>query len=74
MSILETRNILVREKLQALQFLTPEQVAIIDEALASVGEYGEVRLVVEKGSLRFLVTQKSYDTHKLQPGCLRREI
>jgi hypothetical protein len=52
------------------QFLEPRQIAMIDEALASLGEYGEVRLIIEKGRLRFLVTQKSFDTLKWQPGSL----
>ncbi len=52
------------------QFLNPDQIAMIDEALCSLGQYGEVRLVVEKGRLRFLVTQKSIDTFKWQPGSL----
>jgi hypothetical protein len=44
------------------------QLSMVDEALSSVGEYGEVRLIVEKGRLRFLVTQKSFDALKWQPG------
>jgi hypothetical protein len=52
------------------KFLGAEQIAMIDEALLSIGEYGEVRLVVEKGRLRFLITQKSFDTMKWQPGSL----
>jgi hypothetical protein len=52
------------------RFLRPQQIAMIDEALCSLGEYGEVRLVVEKGRLRFLVTQKSLDATKWQPGSL----
>jgi hypothetical protein len=56
-----------------LQFLTPHQVEMIDEALRSLGNYGEVRLVVEKGRLRFLVTQRSYDALKWQPGTLSDE-
>lgn len=51
-------------------FLNPHQIQMIDEALRSVGEFGEVRLVVEKGRLRFVITQKSYDTLKWQPGSL----
>jgi hypothetical protein len=47
---------------------------MIDEALSSLGEYGEVRLVVEKGRLRFLITQKSYDTLKWHPGILVRDV
>jgi hypothetical protein len=53
---------------QATRFLDSDQIAMIDEALSSLGEYGEVRLIVEKGRLRFLVTQKSFDTFKLKPG------
>lgn len=52
------------------RFLQPEQIDMIDEALFSLGQYGEVRLVVEKGRLRFLVTQKSIDAYKWQPGSL----
>jgi hypothetical protein len=47
---------------------------MIDEALCSLGDYGEVRLVVEKGRLRFLVTQKSYDALKWYPGSLVNDI
>lgn len=54
----------------SLQFLTPRQVQMIDEALASLDEYGEVRLIVEKRRLRFLVTQKSFDALKWQPGSI----
>lgn len=52
------------------RFLDSNQVAMIDEALASLGEFGEVRLIVEKGRLRFLVTQKSFDAQKWQPGAI----
>ena len=51
-----------------LHFLSPNQMVMIDEALAKLGEYGEVRLIVEKGRLRFVVTQKSYDVLKWQYG------
>ena len=52
------------------RFLQEHQIAMIDEALCSLGDYGEFRLVVEKGRLRFLVTQKSFDALKWQPGSL----
>jgi len=52
------------------RFLDADQVAMIEEALASLGEFGEVRLVVEKGRLRFLVTQKSFDAQKWRPGAI----
>jgi hypothetical protein len=51
-----------------LRFMEWSQIPMVDEALSSLGEYGEVRLIVEKGRLRFLVTQKSYDALKWQPG------
>jgi hypothetical protein len=70
----------MRENLQILpnpgystpgtRFLDSDQVAMIEEALASLGEFGEVRLVVEKGRLRFLVTQKSFDAQKWRPGAI----
>jgi hypothetical protein len=55
-------------------FLQPRHIQMIDEALRSLGEYGEVRLVVEKGRLRFLVTEKSYDTLKWQPGIIIKDV
>ena len=56
------------------RFLQPSHIQMIDEALCSLGEYGEVRLVVEKGRLRFLITQKSYDTLKWYPGVLIKDF
>ena len=47
---------------------------MIDEALSVLGEYGEVRLIVERGRLRFLVTQKSFDALKWEPGSLAEEM
>jgi len=54
----------------SLYFLDQSQVGMIDEALTALGEYGELKLIVEKGRLRFLVTQKSYDALKWQPGSI----
>ncbi|MCI0520345.1 MAG: hypothetical protein L0Z70_08830 [Chloroflexi bacterium] len=51
-----------------LQCIDWRQISMVDEALKSLGEYGEVRLIVEKGRLRFVVTQKSYDALKWRPG------
>jgi hypothetical protein len=56
------------------QFLNSEQVMMIDEALRSLGDFGEVRLVVEKGRPRFLVTQKSYDALKIKPGSFQEDL
>jgi hypothetical protein len=50
------------------RFLSPHQLIMIDEALASIGDYGEVRLVVSKGKLRFIITQISHDAQKWEFG------
>jgi hypothetical protein len=39
---------------EPLQVLTPEQVLAVDRALASIGPFGEVRLVKVKGRVRFI--------------------
>ena len=56
------------------RFIMPNHIQMIDEALCSLGEYGQVTLVVERGRLRFLVTQKSYDTLKWQPGSIVKDV
>jgi len=43
------------------KFLGESQVRMIDEALSAVGDFGEVRLVVQKGRIRYVVIQKSHD-------------
>jgi hypothetical protein len=60
------------EKNSRLKFLKPSQIHMIDEALGKIGEFGEVRLVVERGRLRFLVTEQSFDVLKWEPGSLDR--
>jgi hypothetical protein len=52
----------------SLKFLCGSEIQMIDEALSAVGEFGEVRLVVQKGRLRFVVTQKSHDALKWEAG------
>jgi hypothetical protein len=52
----------------ALRFLDLRQVRMIDDALANLGEFGEIRLVIQKGQLRYLVTQRSYDASKWDGG------
>jgi hypothetical protein len=58
-------------RIPRLRFLKPDQLTMIDEALDDLGDYGEVRLVVEKGRLRFIVTQKSYDVMKWRSGNIK---
>ena len=40
--------------------LTPEQVKRIDALLAEIEEYGEVRIIVQKGELRYISKINSY--------------
>jgi hypothetical protein len=68
----ETDETIDLEQSLRLKFLKPSQISMIDEALDKVGEFGEVRLVVERGRLRFLVTEKSFDVLKWKPGSLDR--
>jgi hypothetical protein len=68
----ETDETIDLEQVPRLKFLKPSQISMIDEALDKVGEFGEVRLVVERGRLRFLVTEKSFDVLKWKPGSLDR--
>ncbi|HEX8993514.1 MAG TPA: hypothetical protein VF784_17680 [Anaerolineales bacterium] len=51
-----------------LKRLTEQQVRQIDDALASIDEYGEVRLIVQKGVLRFITRVESYRAWKSQDG------
>jgi hypothetical protein len=57
--------------LEPLEALTPEQVRQVDEALASVGAFGEVRLVKVKGKLRFIQRLESRDL--LRRGAVETE-
>jgi hypothetical protein len=56
------------ERPMGCEFLSGHQVVMIDEALRMIGEYGEVRLIVAKGKLRFVVTQTSHDALKWEYG------
>ena len=46
---------------QPLQVLTPEQVIAVDRALASIGAFGEVRIVKVKGQVRFIQQLHSHN-------------
>jgi len=70
MSVIELNQTRQNENLNSLNFLNKRQIAMIDEALSVLGEFGEIRLIVEKGRLRFIVTQTSIDALKWQPGHL----
>lgn len=58
------------ESKSAFRNLSSREIKMIDEALGAVGEFGEVRLVVDKGRLHFLIMQKSYDALKYRPGTI----
>lgn len=54
----------VPQKLEAgslmVKRLSSEQIEEINEYLTSVGEYGEIRLIVQNGELRYINTVASY--------------
>ncbi len=50
--------------------LSTAQVVMIDEALGALGGFGQVRLVVQKDLLRYIVIEKSYDVLKWERGSI----
>jgi hypothetical protein len=51
-----------------LKKLTLDQVRHIDEVLASIGEYGEVHLIMQHGELRYINKVESFSARKNEPG------
>jgi len=51
---------------EPLRCLTPELVARIDEAICRVGQFGEVRLVLVRGELRFIQVTVSENVNELR--------
>lgn len=47
-----------------LKHLTSRDIESIDEALSSIGAFGEVRLIKERDKLRFIQTVRSRDIRK----------
>lgn len=47
-----------------LRVLTPHLIELVDQALAGVGEFGTVSLVVKDGKARFLEVTKSVEVHQ----------
>jgi hypothetical protein len=47
--------------------LTLEQIRHIDQVLASLGDYGEVHLVVQRGELRYINKLESFKAWKSEP-------
>ncbi len=53
-----------------LDVLSPTDVRMIDELLKMVGPFGEVRLRVKRGELRFAEMTRSIDVKKYEPDRL----
>lgn len=47
-----------------LLFLSGREISMIDEMLATVSPFGEVRLVVQKGRLRFVSSTTKHDINR----------
>jgi hypothetical protein len=54
---------------QSLQLkkLTVEQVKYIDEVLASLGDYGELHLIIQNGELRYINKVESFSAKRSEP-------
>lgn len=48
----------------SLKKLTLDQVQHIDDLLASLGEYGEVHLIIQHGELRYINKVESFNAKK----------
>lgn len=44
-----------------LRVLTPRQIGMVDLVLAELGEFGEVRLILQKSRVRFIEKLQSLD-------------
>lgn len=53
---------------QMVKGLTPEQIREINAYLDSLGEYGEIRLVVQRGELRYINTVASHKVAGVNQG------
>ena len=54
--------------------LTSSQIAMIEEAIAVIGDYGEIHLVVNQGRLQYITTQKSFNARNYSPGMITAEF
>ena len=55
------------------RFPEDNNLSMIAEALKAVGEFGRVELIVERGKLRYIVLEKSFDVNKWQPGVFEKK-
>ena len=58
---------------KSINQLTIDQVKLINQALTDVGDFGEVRLVIERGQLHYLVTQKSINVRNKRHGMISKD-
>ncbi len=56
-----------------LKRLSPQQVQRIDDFLTSLGDYGEVHLIVQNGELRYINTVESHKAWTNKQNELRKE-
>lgn len=50
-----------------LKKLTVDQVKHIDEVLASLGDYGELHLIIQNGELRYINKVESFSARRNEP-------
>jgi hypothetical protein len=50
-----------------LKSLTPEQVDRVNELLMSIGDYGEIHLIIQRGELRYINKVESYKVWNERP-------
>ena len=50
-----------------LKALTPEQVDRVNELLTSIADYGEIRLIIQRGELRYINKVESYKVWNDRP-------
>ncbi len=51
-----------------LKKLSPQQIQRIDAVLASLGEYGEVHLIIKHGELRYINKVESFNACREEPN------
>jgi len=58
---------------KSINHLTVDQVKMINRAMTEVGDFGEVHLVIERGQLHYLVTQKSINVRNNRSGMITND-
>ncbi len=57
----------VQQQPVKLKSLTQEQVDRVNELLTSLGEYGEIHLIIQRGELRYINKVESYKAWNDKP-------